>query len=639
MSRKGKTTKLLGRRSVADKLWSLLGKLGPEGRPVLERELLLAAEGLARETRSDFEGEPEDAKDFLGYVRPISVATVVRWFFGGAPLGPLTSAFSVMERAEEELGSGGPPISPVHDSLQVTWTVLDVALGRAGETFASVTRSILARLSILPECVEQLRRLEAEPLGVYAVRKIEPARVGASRRYLLREIATDRELWVQFLEAYDVHPTDFVLVRPTALPADRAQARGVSHVCFTTPYVCEAESYAAWRDYFERAAGELGARLDDAAYRRVMRGEGNPRRWLDFVFEGYTGQRALNVVEVAGIPDLPHTLQHHEDFDEAQSDAIPPGAEPTTRSGILIGRTVRMMSELGSEGFPKLEPDIRVLSQDGGEDWVPMLLSIALSEGASNTGPLFDLLQKRCEFDEDLTEWASAARAGHTSLFEIVSSDPGHGVRVRDALGGQTYDLVERSGSHMLQPGMLTFGRVVFYRGVHMFDMVHTSIARAGAEKRIVDAVRSMLAGRPMRGALAVEAAKVWNEVIAAASRAAVPTLMTTTGQALVFCVIELAFRPPDHGRVRDAIGRLRRCFSVPNDEGDADEEGFEILTATEVVEARITLAKNGLRIESNATQRANNVLSRLRGKLPRVLRVVHREEVPVSEMLERMRS
>ncbi len=93
-----------------------------------------------------------------------------------------------------------------------------------------------------------------------------------------------------------------------------------------------------------------------------------------------------------------------------------------------------------------------------------------------------------------------------------------------------------------------------------MFDMVHTSIARGGAEKRIVDAVRSMLAGRPMRGALAVEAAKVWNEVIAAASRAAVPTLMTTTGQALVFCVIELAFRPPDHARVRDAIGaRVRQ--------------------------------------------------------------------------------
>ena len=628
----GRSKNPLGRRSLSDKLWSLLGRLGPEGRPALEAELLRASRELERQARADLADDADDARDFLRYIRPISAASVVLNFFDGAPLGPVRAAHALIENAETELGSGGPPLSPIHDSLQVTWSVLDVRLGRTQETFASVARALLARLSILPECVDQLRALEAEPLGVFAVRRVEPPRLGASPRLELQEVATDRELSIQFLEAYDVRRTDLLLIRPTALPEARARARGVSHVCFTTPYVCDGQSPAAWRDYFERAAGELGTRLDEASYHRVMRGEGNPRRWLDWVFEGYVGARELNVVEVAGIPDLPHTLPHHDDYDEDLALAVPPGADPTTRSQLMIRRTIKMLSELGAEGIPKLEPELRMLSKDPHSDWTPIVIATGLSEGASNTGPLLDVLERRFDFDPDLQEWAASTRAGWVSLFEVLSTDPGEGIRVRDALRGGEYDVVERSGSRMLDQGMLLFGRIVFYRGVHMFEITLNTVARPGTERPIVEAVKAALRGRPMRGSLVYDAANTWIEVGRSAQRRTMPTLVTTTGEPLVFCVLDLSFSAEDRPRVRNAIGRLQRCHPRP-DGDDSGEEHFEIHTRGDVIEARLALSDARLRIESNAKQRADAVLSRLRTKLPKVLRVERRQEMGMEEL------
>lgn len=621
-----------GRRSLADKLWSLLGKLGAHGRPALRSELLRATAELERQAHADLADDADDALDFLRYIRPISAASVVSSFFDGAPLGPIKEAHALLEDAEEELGSGGPPLSPVHDSLQVTWGILDLKLGRSQETFASVARSLLTRMSLLPECVEQLRALEAEPLGVFAVRKLEAPRVGASVRVTLQDLATDRELTVQFAEDYDVRATDLLLLRPTALPEDRALHRGVSHLCYTTPYVCDGQSPAAWRDYFERAAGDLGARLDEASYHRVMRGEGNPRRWLEFVFEGFVGARALNVVEVAGIPDLPHTLPHHDDYDEDLALAVPPGADPTTRSQLMIQRTLKMLSEVGHEGIPKLEAEIRMLHVDPHADWTPVIIATGLSEGASNTGPLLDVLERRFDFDADLQEWAAATRAGWVSLFEVLATNPGEGVRVRDAIEDGEYDVVERSGSRMLKPGMLLFGRLISYRGVHMFEITLNAIARSGAERATVDAVKAVLRGRPMRGPLVYEAANTWIAVGQKHQRKAMPTLVTTTGEPLVFCVIVLSFSPNDRKRVRQAIGRLQRCYAAPAD--DSGEEQFVVHTRSDVVEARLMLDDNTLRIESNAKKRADAVLSRLRSKLPKVLRVEHRQAVPMDQLL-----
>jgi hypothetical protein len=90
-----------------------------------------------------------------------------------------------------------------------------------------------------------------------------------------------------------------------------------------------------WIDYLERAAGELKARLDPTSYARVMRGDGDERRWLEYVFVGYTGQRASNVVEVTGIPDRPDTLPHHSDYDEATRFVVPERAPPAERATIL----------------------------------------------------------------------------------------------------------------------------------------------------------------------------------------------------------------------------------------------------------------------------------------------------------------
>lgn len=157
------------------------------------------------------------------------------------------------------------------------------------------------------------------------------------------------------------------------------------------------------------------------------------------------------------------------------------------------------------------------------------------------------------------------------------------------------------------------------------------TVARSGAERATVDAVNAVLRGRPMRGSLVYEAAKTWIEVGRKHQRKAMPTLVTTTGEPLVFCVIVLSFSEDDRLRVRQAISRLQRCHAGP---ADGDGEQFVVHTRSDMVEARLTLANGTLRIESNAKKRADAVLSRLRSKLPKVLRVEHRQAVPMDQLL-----
>lgn len=628
------SSRVLGRRSAADKLWSLLRQLGPDGVPTLRHELT----EMARRLRSEnSELPPEDAADFVRYLGPIGAASTLFGFFGGSPITQLASLHTTVLEADEELGSGGPPISPVHDSLFVTWNVLDLKIGRTTETLASVTRAILRKLKVQPEWIGQLEALEAEPLGIFTVEGSRPARVGDSARYRLRDVVTERELWVQFLEDYDVRTLDFVMVRPTPLPADREALRGVSHLCYTTPYVFGGQSPAAWRDYFERAAGELGARLDEASYLQVMRGVGNPRRWLDFVFEGYVGERDKNLVEVVGLPDLPHTLPHHEDYDASDEIRIPPGADPTTRSQLLITRTLRQLRDLGERGLPTIAPEITHFESLGGNvSWVPMLIAIALSEGTASTQPLLDLLETENAFDDDMQEWIDAIRAGTTSLFEVLSVDKGHGMRVCDALGEGEWDLVERLGSQSISPGFLLFGRVVHYRGVDMFENVHPETVPPEAVEHIVTAVGQALDGRPMHGADAVKAAKAWEKGLEAWKHASMPRLATTTGEPLVLCAIEMAFAPERRDEVVNAVRRMRRTYEVTPEEGSVDR-CFHVLTKTEMVEARIAITEKTIFVESNAQKRLDRVVARIRSKAPG-LSVLRRSQMDPNEMMRAMR-
>jgi len=77
---------------------------------------------MDRRLRSEDSELPlEDAADFVRYLGPIGAASTLFGFFGGAPIAQLAALHTTVLEADEELGSGGPPISPVHDSLFVTW--------------------------------------------------------------------------------------------------------------------------------------------------------------------------------------------------------------------------------------------------------------------------------------------------------------------------------------------------------------------------------------------------------------------------------------------------------------------------------------------------------------------------------------
>ena len=145
-------------------------------------------------------------------------------------------------------------------------------------------------------------------------------------------------------------------MRPCEFDPDSARKRGVSHYSFGTPYVLDGSSDAAWEDYLQRVAAQFKTGLDAESYEQCMRGRDDSRRWIEYVVDGYSHPRKGNIVVVVGIPDLPHTLPHHLEHDEALELAIPPGASDGERLTILVKRAAAAAGDW-RENFDKRESE------------------------------------------------------------------------------------------------------------------------------------------------------------------------------------------------------------------------------------------------------------------------------------------
>jgi hypothetical protein len=247
------------------------------------------------------------------------------------------------DRLREEFNPGGPPQSPVYESYATEHVLADVPHGLAGETPCSA----LAWLTRHDPARERLHRaaraLADSHRDVYRVLRTEGARVELER---LR----DRQV-------LPVRQTDDVL-RGGDLALARVLSFGAGHFVLEPPYLLRA-SDRDWLEYFQRIAPEEAsppsathhrspgqhakltpkqrARLrqkkaaqrdhgSEAALLRHLKNGSTERYWFEYIVDAYAGERR-GVAYLAGVPDRPETLPHHEAFDPAT--AVP--KEPMER--------------------------------------------------------------------------------------------------------------------------------------------------------------------------------------------------------------------------------------------------------------------------------------------------------------------
>jgi hypothetical protein len=512
------------------------------------------------------------------------------------------------------------------------WSSIDLTVGIRRESIADIALALAGTLQIDPALRPGMEACAQARLGLYRATWQKPPRSpDALPTFRVVELVTEHEIDMQFAEPLPVEQGELLLMRLHALPEAAARARGVSHIASGTPYVLEGRTDIDWLEYLERAAGSLKLRLDPESYARVMRGEGDERRWLEFVFVGYGGVREGGVVEVVGIPDRPDTLPHHGDFDPALQFVVPKGTPTRERATILCraiaDKLAPAIRSLDEAWHAALERRFAEFEDLGGarSDWADLVHAVMIYEQGPDGGPaLLARVDGTLSLDDDQREYIAASRDGWTSLFEVVSVERGQSLRIRDLLGEGEVEVQERSGTLHMPTRVCLLGRVVHYRGVHLFDAIHTRPFppqlrdRAVAEARKALRVAKGSVPRERLSARIFELMKAWQRVSTEHERqqtnAPAPVLVTTTGEPLEFSRATFSFPADARAEVVDAVARLRGCLQ----DGD-DDDSFVILRG-DIVEARVSVAADSLTIEAHARERLARVERRLRSKLGRLL-------------------
>lgn len=299
-----------------------LGKLASGAR-------LFPVEVLERIARGEVDGAPDPAwtaemRGFMGHY--MAVVRAAHLLLGAPPFERLGR---LRDELEQEYQPGGPPKSPVYDSLLMQHVLGGVPQGLARET----PYTVLARLSSGDAARARLHGL-AEHL--------------ASSHLDLYRVTRVSERVAELLAVRDGEPLSVQTTGPFLRDGDLALARVVAFgdgwFIADSPYLLAA-SERDWQDYFARVADAHAEQHDrsmssgaanaskprltskQAARRRKERqlktAHDTPREavvrhlrhgrserfWLDYFVAGYAGERR-GIVRLAGVPDRPETLPH-----------------------------------------------------------------------------------------------------------------------------------------------------------------------------------------------------------------------------------------------------------------------------------------------------------------------------------------
>jgi hypothetical protein len=199
----------------------------------------------------------------------------------------------VISKMEELHSPGGPPMSPITTSFFACWSLLDLSVGLAKETFTTLSIAIGRRYGTSNVLLELMQALQDSRMGIY---QHEGAHNGI---IVLRELVTDKVYHCYCASGYTGEAGQLWYVRLLPPPTQQFS----EHIVFTTPYRLVAPDSDAWLAYFDRclnAEGSIASRTD--AYELHMKYGPSHDFWLEFVYEAYVNYQP-GVIFLQGLPD------------------------------------------------------------------------------------------------------------------------------------------------------------------------------------------------------------------------------------------------------------------------------------------------------------------------------------------------
>lgn len=501
-----------------------------------------------------------------------------------------------VDDADAEYMPGGPPQSPILDSVFMSWWMADVPVGPARETVCSIIADLGAAMGMQRELIECARLFARSRMGVYRVTSLEPHRVQ------LDELLTGARVCARVPDDMS-EGGDLWLTRllPPIVPGDS------DWVVWTTPYWLGGRAQEAeWRQYCERAiagaaAGDRGERLA-----RHFKAQDDPRRWTEYIMNGYAGvTETEGAIALAGVPDRPQTLPHHPEYDPSAEKA---GIEQSP----LQRLRVRLQRIADEHGFaPPADPGAQPGASFADARRIMGLAYRMYGQlDAEGRSAVDLLLQDAAGLPIDELRELTAIAAGWFSAFEILHIRVDEGMELRDVFGGRKLWVSECSATRQVELGDVLVGwvmvageRVTLEGGLchvpaHLSDAF---ISGLRATKKELERKHRSMSATKRQGLLAQRAVPLLEEVFAAAPP---PMLLNHDGDEIVFSTARY-----DVVDVPAAKRALAACFEQGTDGSYHHAEGG-------VSVAMLELKGRALRVDCNSKQR----LARMKAKLDEVL-------------------
>ena len=256
-------------------------------------------------------------------------------------LPPLQEWSALVKSAEEEYMPGGPPTSPVTDSLFMYWMLTELRFGPGPESLIECVQALLGAGKTRKsdkELLDIIRTLADSKLGIYEVTGKK------SSRLLLEDIVSGEKLNCQCITGYPGKKGELWLVR--LLPGMKSSE---PYITATTPYILRGCTREAWVKQLEQEASEAGISVN-----HLFR-FGHPGfSWLEFVFQSYSGQLAGAIYLTGQLQD-PHTRPHSDGRDLRPSYDASPLEQVDFEFNLTNGQR-----KLVAQCFPDLKPELKL---------------------------------------------------------------------------------------------------------------------------------------------------------------------------------------------------------------------------------------------------------------------------------------
>jgi hypothetical protein len=514
-----------------------------------------------------------------------------------------------VEAADEEYMPGGPPSSPILDSVFVTWWMADLGIGPQRESLVSVLAQVGPLLGFPSRLCECASALAQSRMGAYRVTEL------GTHRVRLEDLATGHVVEAQLPADLKSRARLWLTRVLSPLGSDQGDS-----VVWTTPYeLSGVAAEARWLEYFDRAAGGASPAERAGKLAQHFKAADDSTRWMEFIMNGYFGVTQTGGIVLTGVPDRPQTLPHHPQYDPAVA------ADPTgtaTPLEHLRARLADIAHEHGLMQTAEEDRSIRELLQAPREPLYPeasriMSLAYAMYGKLNHEAcSAVDLLSERAdELPPAERAILDGLQAGWFSAFEVVHVRLDEGIEVRDVLRRRKLWITERAATRQIDLGDLLVGWIVVQAERITLEggVCHVPRMFAGAFELGLREFRKQLQRsdreldfRKRAGLLAAAAVPLLDLIV---STAPAPTLANTDGEPLLLCTAH--YEVSDRARV--AVGLGRRF------EQDGDSEYRHV--AGDTLLASLELTEGKLLVRCNSRRRLEQIKAILRDELGDLLR------------------